>query len=57
MRDVFVEDVTTDDPRAWLEAFLGEKEAKIEEFRSEDGSVIFNVDIAGLHQRFSFTPE
>ena len=56
MRDVFVEEVTTDDPRAWLEAFLGEKQAQIEEFRADDGSVIFNVDIAGLRQRFSFTP-
>ena len=48
MRDVFVDDVTTDDPRAWLDAFLGEKNAQIDEFKQPDGTVIFNVDIAGL---------
>lgn len=57
MRDVFVEEITTDNPRAWLEAFLGDKQAQIDEFKQEDGTYIFNVEIAGLRQRFSFTPE
>jgi len=57
MRDVFVEEVTTDNPRAWLDQYLAGKEVNIEESFNADGSIIFDVDIAGLRQRFSFTPQ
>jgi len=57
MRDVFVEEVTTDDTRTWLNAYLAGKEVQIEESHNPDGSIIYDVDIAGLRQRFSFTPQ
>ncbi len=57
MRDVFVEDVETDSPRKWLEAFLAGKEVNIEESSCADGTLVFDVMIANLKQRFSFSPE
>ena len=56
MRDVFVEEIETDDPRKYLEDYLAGKEVLIEETVMPKGDVIFDVDIAGLRQRFSFTP-
>ena len=56
MRDVFVEEIETDDPRKYLEEYLAGKEVVIEETRMPKGDVIFDVDISGLRQRFSFTP-
>lgn len=57
MRDVFVEEVTTDNPKQWLLDYLAGKEVNIEESKNPDGSIIFDVDISGLRQRFSFTPQ
>ena len=56
MRDVFVEEIETDDPRKYLEDYLAGKEVEIEETVMPKGDVIFDVNIAGLRQRFSFTP-
>ena len=56
MRDVFVEEITTDDPRKWVENYLSGKTISIEEYKNPDGSIVFDVDISGLKQRFSFTP-
>ena len=57
MRDVFVEDVVTDSPRSWLENYLAGKEVSIEETVCADGTIVFDVMIANLKQRFSFSPE
>lgn len=56
MRDVFVEEKEVDDPEAYIRNILKGKEVKIEKSTNPDGSVIFDCDIAGLRQRFSFTP-
>ena len=54
MRDVFFEEVATDDPEAFVREMCKGKEVEIE--RSQKGNdVIFDVVIAGLRQRFSFT--
>ena len=56
MRDVFVSDVETGDPEQYLKDFFGGKEIAYEEDDRDDGSRIFDVTVAGLRQRFSFTP-
>jgi len=57
MRDVFVEEVETDDPKAWLENYLAGKNPQIEETKCKDGSIIYNVMIANLMQKFTFSPD
>ncbi len=56
MRDVFVEEIETSSPRKYLEEYLAGKEVKIEETVMPNGDLIYDVDIAGLRQRFGFTP-
>ena len=57
MRDVFVQTVETDDPEQYLKDILKGREVKLEKTEFADGSVVFNADIAGLRQRFSFTED
>ncbi|MCQ2512094.1 MAG: hypothetical protein MJ092_01720 [Lachnospiraceae bacterium] len=57
MRDVSVEMVETDDPEAYVRNMLAGKEVKIEKEIMKDGTLILNVDIAGLRQRFGFTED
>ena len=56
MRDVFFEEIETEDTDGWMNDFLREKEAVVEKTVSADGTVFYDVDIAGLRQRFTFTP-
>lgn len=57
MRDVFVSTVETDDPEGYVRNLLKGKEVMIEKDVLQDGSIQFDVDIAGLKQRFSFTED
>ena len=55
MRDVFIKEIETDDPRAYVENILNShKEVEIEEDVRTD-AVIFDVVADGLRERFSFT--
>ena len=56
MRDVFVSNVETDDPEAYVRSLLAGKEIRLEKTESADGSVIIDVEINGLRQRFGFSP-
>ncbi len=57
MRDVFVQTVETDDPEQYLKDLLKGKEVRLEKTEFSDGSIVFDADIAGLRQRFSFTED
>lgn len=57
MRDVFIEEIETDDPRKWLETYLAGKDVQIEETHMSGGETVFDVVIANLKQRFTFTPD
>ena len=57
MRDVFVSTVETDDPEGYVKDLLKGKEVVIEMDVLRDGTIVFDVDIAGLKQRFSFTED
>ena len=57
MRDVFVSTVETDDPEGYVKNLLKGKEVVIDKSVLKDGTIEFDVDIAGLKQRFSFTED
>ena len=57
MRDVFVSMVETDDPEGYVRDLLKGKEVVIDKVVLQDGTIEFDVDIAGLKQRFSFTED
>ena len=57
MRDVFVSTVETDDPDGYVRNLLKGKEVVIDKDVLKDGTIQFDVDVAGLKQRFSFTED
>ena len=57
MRDVFVSTVETDDPETYVRNLLKGKEVSIWKDVLPDGTTCFDVNIAGLKQRFSFTED
>lgn len=56
MRDIFFEEVETDDPVAYVRAFLKEKAVEITADSRADGSVTVYAVSDGLTQKFTFTP-
>ena len=59
MRDIFIEEIELPE-QAGLEAYVKEKfkneaELKIERTDKEDGSVVFDVMTAAIHQRYTFS--
>lgn len=56
MRDVFFEEVETDDPEGYVRSLLRGKEVTLTSDRRDDGSVTVYADCDGLTQKFIFTP-
>ncbi len=56
MRDVFFEEVETDDPGAYVRGFLKGSEISLSEDRRSDGTVTIYASCDGLTQKFIFTP-
>lgn len=57
MRDVFVSEVETDDPEAYIRAKLVGSSIEIDRRCPGGNDVIFDVNVDGLRQRFSFTED
>ena len=57
MRDVFVSEVETDDPDAVIRQYLVGGEIAVDKHRTDSGTLIYDVVIDGLRQRFSFTED
>ena len=57
MRDVFVSEVTTDDPDTVARSFCTGKDFEMEKELRPDGAVIYHLTVDGLRQRLSFTPD
>ena len=49
MRDVFFEEAEVEDPEAYV------RELHLEKIMQADGSVVIDIESAGLLQRYSFT--
>ena len=56
MRDVFFDEVETDDPVDYFRKFLKEKVVEITADTRPDGAVTVYADCDGLIQKFVFTP-
>lgn len=56
MRDVFFDEVETDDPETYVRQFLSKTQAEITtEAKADGGAAVFAV-ADGLTQKFIFTP-
>ena len=56
MRDVYVSDEETDDPEEFVLGMLEGKDVTTSKEELSDGTVIIDADVAGLKQRFTFSP-
>ena len=56
MRDVFFDDVETDDPVQYVKDFLQGKAVEISADRKDGGAVTVYAVCDGLQQKFVFTP-
>ncbi|MBE6975466.1 MAG: hypothetical protein E7436_08255 [Ruminococcaceae bacterium] len=56
MRDVFFDEVETDDPVAYVRAFLKDSLLEVTVDRKPDGSVTVYAVADGMTQKFIFTP-
>lgn len=56
MRDVFFEEVETDDPEAYVKAMLSGSSVQVSADRGADGVVTVFSNCDGLLQKFIFTP-
>lgn len=56
MRDVFFDEIETDDPESYVRNKIRDKNLKLEKTVSADGKeIIFDIDASGIKERFSFT--
>ena len=56
MRDIFLEEVETDDPVSYVKDFLKGKALSLSAEPGENGVVTVYADCDGLIQKFVFTP-
>lgn len=56
MRDVFIEEVETDDPEAYVRKRLKDRTVELTTDVREDGSLTVYASSGGLTQKFIFTP-
>ena len=56
MRDIFFDEVETDDPVSYVKQFLKGKARSVSEERGANGVVTVYADCDGLMQKFIFTP-
>ena len=55
MRDVFFEEAEVEDPETYVRARHKDKELHLEKEVREDGTIVVDIESAGLKQRYSFT--
>ena len=55
MRDIFFEEIETDDPIAWLRGFVKGADVKMDIDRRADGNLTVFVESGGVSQKFLFT--
>ena len=56
MRDIFFDEVETDDPESYVRMFLKGKALEVSTEKGENGAVTVHATIDGLIQKFVFTP-
>ena len=56
MRDIFFEEVETDDPVAYVSQMLKDRDVQINVEQGSNGTVTVYADCSGMIQKFVFTP-
>lgn len=56
MRDVFFEEVETDDPEGYVQQLLKGRAVELTSDRRADGAITVYASVDGLTQKFIFTP-
>ena len=56
MRDVFFDEIQTEDPISYVRHFLKDSQVEITADSKNDGTVIIYAVADGLTQKFTFTP-
>ena len=57
MRDVFIDEIETDDPELFIQNKFKDKEMNYEKTVQPDGTVIFDIVTSGIRQRYTFTED
>lgn len=55
MRDVFIDEIETDDIEGFLKRKFKGKEVTYEKSVLADGTIVYDIDASGTKQRYSFT--
>ena len=55
MRDVFIEEIKTDDPEAYVKEKFKGKDVSCEKTVLEEGTIVFDILASGMKQRYTFT--
>ena len=56
MRDIFFEEIETDDPAAYVRQMLQDRDVQIDVQAGSDGVVTVFANCSGMLQKFVFTP-
>lgn len=56
MRDIFFDEVETEDPESYVRHFLKQEQKEISVEKRPDGTIIVFAVAEGLTQKFIFTP-
>ena len=56
MRDIFIEEKEVEDPDAYVKEYCEGKDASVEDVSMTDGTRIYNLNVSGMRQKFTFTP-
>lgn len=55
MRDVFIDEIETDDIEGFLKNKFRDKVITFENTVLENGTIVYDIDASGIKQRYSFT--
>ncbi len=55
MRDVFIDEIETEDIEAYLREKFKGKEVVFERTDMPDGTIVYDITAAGIKERYSFT--
>lgn len=55
MRDVFFEEIETNDPEEYLKRKLAGKDVSYDKTVLENGTIVFDIMASGMKQRMSFS--
>lgn len=56
MRDVFIDEIETNDTDLFIKNKFKDKDIRFEKTEKPDGTIIYDIFSAGMHERCSFTP-